>query len=244
MAHNGAPIAWSGLGSIVMNKNTPNKSAIFTNTINAIGASGSGNEVGIKNFNSMVRFHKNSGCFRDQATLTVIGITDEDEASIAGNTAIDPDGTSYQPLDPYSYPSSAPSTVAAAFNTSTFTKKFIWNSIIVKPGDVACYNQQQAEDSIGVSFYGTFYSQLSSLTGGYVGSICDSDYTQNLNYIGNIITNTISSLTLECSPVGAVTVATATNFVTTTTVQGNKIFFNPVLPSSAQWVRLSYNCPL
>lgn len=193
----------------------------------------------------MLRFHRNSGCFRAQAALTVIAISDEDEASIAGNTSIDPDGYSYQPLDPYSYPSSVPATVAATFNTATFTKKFIWNSIIVKPGDVACYNQQQAEDELSVAFYGTFYRQLSGLTGGYVGSICHSDYSQNINYIGDIVTNTISSLPLECSPVGGVVnVTTATNFATSTTVQGNKIFFNPVLPSSAQWVRLSYNCPL
>lgn len=241
-AQNGSPIPWSGLGSFVMNKNTPNKGAIFTNTITAIGANGAGNEQGIKNFNLMVRNHRNSGCFRNQAALTVIGISDEDEASIAGNTSIDPDGTSYQPLDAMNYPSNLVSTVASTFNTSTFTKAFIWNSIIVRPGDVACYNQQQAEDSISVAFYGTFFNQLSSLTGGYVGSICDSDYTQNLNYIANIATNTVSSLTLECSPVGAVTVTTGNNFTTTTNVQGNKIFFNPVLPQAAQWVRLQYNC--
>lgn len=241
---NGSPIPWSGTGSFVMNKNTPNKGSVFTNTITAIGANGAGNEQGIKNFSLMLSNHRNSGCFRDQAALTVIGISDEDEASIAGNTSIDPDGTSYQPLDALNYPTNLVSQVASTFNTSNFTKAFVWNSIIVRPGDVACYNQQQAEDSIGVSFYGTFYNQLSGLTGGYVGSICDSDYTQNLNYISNVVTNTISSLTLECTPIGPVTVTTANNFSTTTTVQGNKIFFNPVLPQAAQWVRLQYNCPL
>lgn len=242
VSQRGAPIVWQGVGSYVINKNTPNKASAFTNTITAIGANGSGNEVGIRTFNRMVTTYRNSGCFRDQAALTVIGITDEDEASVGGNASLDQD--SYQPLEAWDYPTSAPSVVANAFNTSNFTKKFIWNSIIVKPGDVACYNQQQAEDSLSVAFYGTFYSQLSALTGGYVGSICESDYTQNLNYIGSVVTNTISSLTLECSPVGAVTVTTANNFATTTTVQGNKIFFNPVLPQAAQWVRLSYNCPL
>src|SRR5207253_3446466 len=67
--------------------------------------------------------------------------------------------------------------------------RFTFNSIIVKPGDMACEKQQDADTS--PSHPGRTYAVMSGLTDGGVGSICDLDYHGNLNTFKDKIVNSL-----------------------------------------------------
>lgn len=72
-------------------------------------------------------------------------------------------------------------------------KNFSFHSIITRPGDSACLKTN------GYS-YGERYKVMSELTGGIMGSVCESDYTQQLTGIANGIRDLLKSLTLKCEP--------------------------------------------
>lgn len=237
--YQGSPIKWSGLSGYVITKSTPNKTTVFTNTLNAIGAEWSSDERGIYALNLMVKDYWNTGCFRPQATLTSILISDEDERSVGGNPALS--SQQYKPLEAGDMPSNLISAVDAKWSTSTFKKPFIWNSIIVKPGDSVCRNSQNATGT--PSFYGTMYKELSSLTYGHVGSICDTDYSENLKYIKTQVVNSMPGLTLECTPIGTPVITYTPPTVTSVTLVGNQVKFSPALPEGVS-VTVKYNCPL
>jgi len=124
---------------------------------------------------------------------------------------------------------------------STFgnDKRFTVNSIIVKPGDTAC---KATQDSGAKSHFGTKYAELSNLTGGGIGSICDSDYSTNLNLFVDKIIGSLSSVPLECTPVGDVTLTiTPTMNGLTTTVQNSSLVFNKQIPIGST-VDIKYKC--
>lgn len=234
----GSPLKWTGTGVYVMNSTTSNKSKVFTDTIAAIGSGYSSDEQGIKALGLMIRDFKTSGCFRDKAALTTIMISDEDERSVAGNCAL----SSQQcvAMTSMNYPDTLISQVHSVFDATGFKKPFVWNSIITKPGDSACEAQQDAQSS--PSFPGTKYKELSDKTGGYVGSICAADYSQNLSYIKNIVFNSLPGITLNCTPIGSPTVTFDRPVTTSTTLQGNVLKFTPAVPQGTT-VTITYVCP-
>ncbi len=233
--YKGSPIRWKGPETFIINKATPNKNAVFINTINALGAEYSSDEQGIKAVNLMTRDFRSSGCMRTDSTLTTIVISDENERSVGGNAAWS--SSQYQPLTPENYPDALIKLVKDTFGAN---KKFIWNSIIVKPGDVACEQAQDQQSS--PSFFGTLYAELSNKTGGHVGSICDNDYAQNLQYIKERAVNNMPGLTMECTPIDTpvVTLMPAAN--TMITITGNMIKFSPALSEGTK-ITATYTCP-
>lgn len=238
----GMPLKWgyySGTnfvaGSHLMTNDTPNRSTLFNDTIKYLGAGYSSDEQGINAVHLMIDGYGNSGCFRTNSTLAVILISDEDERSVGGIQAWSP--AQYQPLQPNNYPASLVSKVAATWGAG---KTFIWNSIIVKPGDTQC---EALQDSQGTPcFFGTKYNELSNLTGGYVGSICAADYSENLKYIKNRVVSSMPNVALECTPTGTPTVTITPNVSTSVSVEGNLVKFNPALPEGTT-VKVQYRCP-
>lgn len=233
--YKGSPIKWKGPETFIINKNTANKNAVFVNTINALGAEFSSDEQGIKAVNLMTRDFRSSGCMRNDSTLTTILISDENERSVGGNASWSQ--SQYQPLAPENYPDALIDLVKATFGAN---KRFIWNSIIVKPGDVACERTQDQQSS--PSFFGTLYAELSNKTGGAIGSICDNDYAQNLQYIKERAVGSLPGLTMECTPIDTPVVTLNPATQTTITVTGNMIKFAPALSEGVK-ITATYTCP-
>lgn len=233
--YKGRPIMWQGLGHHILKPNTPNLESVFVNTIKWIGHGWSNDEQGIKAMNLSVLDNARSKCFRPNAALSVIVISDEDERSVGGNSALST--LQYKPLEALNRPASFPKTVKDTFGNK---KKFNVNSIIVK--DAQCKAEQDAQGAGAKSFYGKLYQQLSVSTGGGVGSICSTDYRPHLNLFANHIVRTMSSIDLQCNPVKAPTVdIRPAQSGQTMSVMDNKLIFTPVIRGPAT-ITGSYCC--
>jgi hypothetical protein len=246
----GASIYWqssatasSALG-IVLRKGQANLSSIFANTINYINAGwvGSDDERAIKAayrhvYNGDYNYSGASGCYRQGAATSYIIISDEDERSIGGDASQQVYAGELKALETEDLPAELVRTVKATFGDA---HRFTVNSIIVKPGDTACKTAQDA--GTAKSHYGFRYAELSNLTGGGIGSICDADYNASLKLFFDRIANSLSSIPLECVPVGAVNVSVSPSVGTvTTSVSGmNLVFATPV--SEGHTITLNYKC--
>lgn len=214
--------------------------SIFTNTMSAIGAgwAGTDDERGIKAAWWSIEYKAYNNCFRNEASLAVILISDEDERSVGGNSSLEYYVGEYKSLEAQDQPQELVNKVRQSFGAQ---KKFTFNSIIVKPGDAACLASQDSGGS--KSHYGFKYYELSQLTDGAATSICDTNYSNNLNYFKERIINSLASETLECAPVGDVMVTvTPTMSTLATQIENNKIIFNPAIPAG-RTVKITYNCP-
>ena len=134
-------------------------------------------------------------------------------------------------------------------------KNITFHSIIVKSGDTAClYGGTYAH------YYGSLYEELSNLTGygepggAVIGSVCDQDYTNELQNIGQSVVDMQKTVSLECMPLDAdadgeidmqVTYqAMGTNgyvaYNAPYVIQGQKLIFDQFLPAGD--FRFDYKC--
>lgn len=180
----GAPLGWldkthdQELGPVLQVGNE-DFSQIIVDTFDIIGAEWSSDEQAIRSFHEHLRHYGSAGCFRKKGVLLVIVLSDENERSTGGNR--DWSHAQYKPL----MTENTPSSLIGLVETMLPGKTFIWNSIIVVPGDVDCEAEQ--DEGVAPSFFGTLYAELSTATGGYIGSICSEDYNQHLEEMGSII---------------------------------------------------------
>lgn len=244
----GASVYWKGNPASptwILKSGTSNINQIFTETIDQIGAGwqGTDDERGIKAawwhiYNGEPQASGNSGCYRQNAALSMIFLSDEDERSIGGDISQRYYADEYKALENDDQPQTLIDKVKSVFGNS---KRFVANSIIVRPGDSTCLKQQDDEGS--KAHYGTKYAELSQLTGGYIASICDSDYYQSLKYFKDKIVLQMKSMKLDCIPAGTPTVSISPNFTHTFTVQGDSIVFDPAIPVG-RTITVNYQCPL
>ena len=231
----------------MLKSGTANLDNIFKDTINSIGAgwTGTDDERGIKAawwhlWNGDPRYSGNSGCYRTDAALSMILISDEDERSVGGLVADQYYANEFKVLESDDLPATLTGQVQDIFGT---TKRFSFNSIIVKPDDNQCMALQDSAGS--KSHYGRKYSEASTLTAGGIGSICAPDFSANLNYFTAAIQTSINSFPLECAPVGnkvTFKINSAVNKNYVLTVNGMSATFNPGLPAGVR-LDLSYKCP-
>ncbi|CAN5403990.1 hypothetical protein BH10BDE1_BH10BDE1_30420 [soil metagenome] len=146
---------------------------------------------------------------RPTAHLAVIVLSDEDERSVS----------KYNPCSGYgsadaancqaiksAYPfesADEPQTVVNNFRSLYPNKTMSIHSIIVKPGDIGCRNAQTGQipsPQPVLGFEGYAMAKLSSMTGGIVGNICESNYTSQLQNIGYTIGTQVTSLPFRCVP--------------------------------------------
>lgn len=214
--------------------------AIFTKTIDAIGAGweNTDDERGIKAAFWHAEYTSSNKCYRSDASLSVIMISDEDVRSVGGDQAQVYYGGELKPLEADDLPQSYVSKVKQKFGMD---KRFTVNSIIVKPGDSACMTAQDSGGS--KSHYGYYYDELARLTNGFSSSICENDYSQNLNYFRDRIVSSLASIPLECAPVGSIDV-TVTPAVAgmSTRIENNALIFAPAVPAGHH-IDIGYNCP-
>lgn len=234
-------VGYIGSPAWIMKLGAPDPYAIFTNTIDAIGAgwAGTDDERAIKAAYTSIDYASYNNCYRSDASLAVIVLSDEDERSIGGNMALQYYYQEWKALEPEDYPQNLVNKVKQQFGR---TKPFSVNSIIVKPGDAACMASQDAGGA--KSHYGYKYAELSQLTQGYTGSICDGDYSQSLYYFKDKIKQSLSSIPLECAPVGGVNVLiTPAMGGVSSQVVNNTLVFTPAIPAG-RTVTIDYDCPM
>lgn len=238
----------AGYPDTILRKGTSNLDNIFTNTVNSltIGGPGSGDERAIKaafeHFKKGVPGANNSnGCYRQNAAVSVILVSNEDERSIGGDPAkLKPTDAadSYQPLETEDLPANL---IAQAQNSFGQNVHFIFNSIIVMPEDSACEAQQDSKSS-SPSHPGFTYSMLSNLTYGGIGSVCDSNFASSLNTFRDKIVNSLSDLTLSCDPKSnTMKVSINGNLFTNYIIAGNTIKFKTPLIEGTK-IDLSFDC--
>lgn len=156
---------------------------------------------------------------RADANLAVVLISDEDESA---NT-------------PKNDPQNLLNLVKEKYNSQ---KNFIFNSIITVPGDTAC------RTSYGAT-YGERYKVMTQLTGGVMGSVCESDYAVQMTGIAENIKSMAKSFTLNCVPMTERGVSVLHNGVAINnafTVSGVKLTFDqPIEPGNYQLVYYCLN---
>ncbi len=239
-------VGTSGSTPWILKAGTPNIGKVFADTIVDIGAgwAGSDDERGIKAawwhlWNGDVNYENPSGCYRREAGLATIIISDEDERSIGGDWTQSYYANEWKPLEEDDLPIHYYSLIREIFGN---TKRFSVNSIIVRPGDTTCMAAQDASGS--KSHYGYKYNELALMAGGQSGSICDADYSVNLKNFKDRIVKEMASLPLECAPSnGKVTVTLTPNMAVTTRVEGTTLYFTPKIPAGTT-IKADYECPL
>ncbi len=170
-------VNWEGTHSRVLTKDTPNYQQVFLETVKRKASASSREEplkatiMSIEKANTI-----NSGFFRNNASLSVIYISDEDERSNGGKKA--------------TKPSAVLNTVRAAWPQKQFTAY----GIIVEPGDIKCLNKARNHKE------GRHVSALAQATGGFTGSICDKDYSPALAAIGRQVGTLNSKFELNSVP--------------------------------------------
>jgi hypothetical protein len=236
----------TGASPWILKSGAGNLNSIFTNTINEIGAGwvGTDDERGIKAawwhlWNGDINYSGNSGCYRKDAGLSVIIISDEDVRSVGGDYSRQFYFGEYKPLEADDQPIHYYNEVRTVFGP---LKRFNVNSIIVRPGDNACMASQDAAGS--KSHFGYKYDEVSKMTLGATASICDADYGNSLKYFKDNIVREMASLPLECHPVNnQVRVTISPEFTTTTRVEGSTLYFNPKIPAGKS-ITAEYECSL
>ncbi len=145
---------------------------------------------------------------RPKAHFAVIVLSDEDERSVSKynpcNYSVSADKNNcegvkaafpFQPID-------EPQAFVDAFRAAAPSKTMSVHSIIVKPGDLTCRSAQnnQIPGSGVLGFEGYTIARLSGMTGGVIGNICESNYTNQLQQIGFTIADNVVSLPFRCRP--------------------------------------------
>jgi hypothetical protein len=255
----GASVNWvgytpaSGTPQYVLKKGTSGLNDIFTKTINAIGAgvAGSGDERGIKAayhhfYNGEPGVAGTSGCYRKDAAVAVIVISDEDERSVGGDctrvkTAMNEDPATCRALETTDQPNTLLTQAKSVFGTNA---RFTFNSIVVTESTCE-QTQDSTADEKGdkaPSHIGNKYLEMSRLSNGGIGSICAADFSSNLNVFKDKIANSLSTLTLECAPVtGSLTVVINGVATTDYTLNGANLKFNSAVVEG-KTVTMSYKC--
>ncbi len=229
----GRPISWQGAAGHILKKNSGNLGAIFRDTMRWIGAGFSSDEQAIKAINLSLRDNNRSNCYRRNAGLAVIIISDEDERSVGGVRALHP--LQYKPLGADNQPASVMNTVSSVFGAG---KRVTVHPIIVK--DAQCKATQDAQGEM--SFYGTKYQQLYNRIGGSLHSICQPDFSVTLSHCHTAIMSSLGTLKLNCNPKNTPNVlVNGASYAPYITVVGDEVIFNPVVDGPAT-ITGSYCC--
>ncbi len=242
-------------------------SKIAVDALDPYVASWSGDERGIyATYNSILGdsadpLRKSQNCYRAGSAISVILISDEDERSVGGN-ASRLKSAGWSTPEPISVVKAIEKEdkpeelLKLAKNVFGLNTRFTFNSIILKSNDSACeieqdnqiYSLSDGKNYRSPSHAGTYYEEMSRLTNGGIASICEADYSRNLELFADVITNYKSEFTLKCAPVAStfkVQVVNASNNDITSTlsyvIKGATVVFNKDIVQGSK-VNLEYYC--
>jgi hypothetical protein len=168
---------------ILDRKGTPNAAEADDLLGKAIqmGSNGDHNERGINATYLALNRAENSDFFREDSKLAVVLISDEDECS-TGNCS-----------DDYDKPEKLVEFVNQKFGAG---KVFTFHSIIHPKNEMP----GECPDKHSESRFGKTYFDMSALTQGVVGSVCESNYANQLDEIGKGTESLLRTVQLQCAP--------------------------------------------
>lgn len=123
----------------------------------------------------------NQQFFRANSTLNIIIVTDANETPFKSGRTFRND----------------PQNLLAKIKEYWPQKTAIIHSIVVKTDDKSCLAINGNES------YGKTYEQAALLTNGIIGSVCETDYSDQLKIMGQATRETVNTITLDCAPVDA-----------------------------------------
>lgn len=202
----GKLIAVDTVGNYFITPQLPNPAALFAQTIQLPESQtcvqsgytncGSSDPRAIFAANLMVMNNYNS-FLRDDAPLTIIIVSDSDERNSGSLT--------FRPQGPNDQPTAFLSNLQSRYPNKPVTV----DALVIGPNDTACYNQRDHRNTNNPPYnpylfgwYAPIYASLVSQTNGVLGSICASDYAQQLGQIGAGVNQQSQIMTLACRPVG------------------------------------------
>lgn len=208
-----------GSGLKYLERSTPNKQTLFDGAVKRpetiqCETSGftqcpSGDERGIVAMGMTIQNYL-SQFARPTAHLAVIVLSDEDERGVSKynpcNYSNSGDRSNCEAIK-VNYPFEAadePQAVVDSFRSLYPNKTMSVHSIVVKPGDIACRTAQTGQVPAPTPVLGQegyAYAKLTTMTGGILGNICESNYTSQLQNIGYTIGEQVTSLPFRCRPV-------------------------------------------
>ena len=183
----------------------------------------------------------NSPCYRNSALFAPIIISDEDERSTGGvdYSYIDPNPELYNHSTGIIEEIDRPDFLIAEWARRFPNKKMQAHSIIVQSGDTACFDQQNVFSNPS---FGKYYERFTTSTGGSITSICESDFSRNLNQIATNVISLSQNLQLDCDPVGTPQITTSpVDSAVTEQITGRQLTL--AYPSNKAYsVTVSYKC--
>lgn len=250
--NNTTGLNFSPIGSKVLTKNTLNAKKYFGDSLKTLAVwdfgSGSGNEQAIAAGLLAVDKAGNDVCFRPDAALSMVILSDEDEKSCGARCKSVTDiGGPYpgRPLTEYTNQyrplnqNDNPDTLVQRVQAKWPQKPFTGHTISILRNDRACYD---AQDKAYPAFYGHVIQTLSDITNGIKGTICADDYGSQLTAIGQRTVSSLGSVTLRCAPQAVKDIVITPNTLSSVPhVEGNKVYFTPPLPEGTN-VRVDYTC--
>jgi len=169
----------------------------------------------------------------------------------------DADERNSQSLAQFGYPQDpddAPSSLISNFQSSFPSTPFQVDALVIRPGDTACYNQRDNRngDPLLFGFYAPIYASLVQQTGGVLGSICNSNFTNQIGTVNSGVAagQQVTTLTFACAPLNgqytlqftnATTGAAVTAIPSTPDLSNQQIDLSTPLPPNVDAV-LSYDC--
>lgn len=214
---------------VILKKGDVNARQIFSDTMKrdetltcAIGNCPSGDEQPLAA--TLLALQKkdgaNAGFFRAGADVMVVMITDEDERSNGASGAM-----------------KGPGLVTGVRQLLTDDQKFIVSAIVVRPGDGACHAAQQPDGN-----YGSIVAGAVKLTGGFLGSVCATDYANQLKSIGQLVRKAADSFELSQVPLSGDLTLTFEPAQPNTKwkLVGRKVVFTQNPPPIGTFIRANY----
>ena len=166
---------------------------------------GSNDERGLLSALKLVQ-SRPAGFIRDDSHFAVVILSDEDERSVGKIGTNDASLNLVTEETPRGY--------VDAMNATLQARPHSLYSIIIRPGDAACLQQQQTNQPAG--YYGQRYFEAQKIiskelygtditpNSAEVGSICNSDYNPIMAIIGNSIKGRVEPITLPCHPIDSI----------------------------------------
>jgi hypothetical protein len=211
-------------GEYIIKPSTPNANAVFSDVVQR-EEEGTVTEEPLRAtiLALQKRRRENSGFIRDDASLAVLVLSDEDEKSDGSDGATE-----------------APELINFVRSELGEDKEFKGFGIIVLPGDSSCRKKQDRQQFLGAGAeYGIRVADLASRTGGLVRSICENNYSRILGEISRGLSFSFKKIKLAQVPVGRPIVTLSPYSEISYTVEGNEIIFDRLLPRGVE-ISVSY----
>lgn len=149
---------------------TPNPIDVFAINVN-IGVSGTGDERAFQSFKTALLSDLNTGFRRDDAYLSIIIVSDEDDFSWDGSSSLN---QNYNDSRIHSVQSYVDWLDQYTQSTGAMRRYSVSTIAVTTP---------ECRDLIGYNVLGTRYMELANATDGIIGDICSPSFADSLNEI-------------------------------------------------------------